>query len=235
MKVCIVQKRQAKSPAKNIREVFELLPMAADAGAELIAFQEWFLGTNPPDRIPNKFTNLLSDFAREQNVILVTGNMRIQLDKAGKQFIQVTCVIDPSGEIVLCQYKNHLYRGEQAWYRSGTETVGIQMGDLRVIATSGIDSVDAGVFGRVQSFQPSIWVAQANEHVYDAHTSNYEDVIELMKERSLQLNCPIVVPMMLGRFYGADYTGRSFAVANGQIVESATTDPQLLLVDLDVI
>lgn len=234
MKACLIQKRQAKTPAHNIRDALDCLHRAVQTGAGLVAFQEWFLGTNPPDQIPNKFTNMIADVARQSQTIVVTGNMRIQLDQAGRQFIQVTCVFDGHGNLVLSQYKNRLYKGERAWYREGDETLAGTVDGIPIVATSGIDSVDPDIYDRVCALAPKIWVAQANEHVYDAHTSDYERVIELMKERSSQLNCAILVPMMLGHFYGAQYTGRSFAVARGELLDSASAEPELLVVDIDV-
>ena len=97
--------------------------------------------------------------------------------------------------------------------------------------TAGVDKKDLDVSISDNLLTISGTLSSGGE---DAHTSDYERVIELMKERSSQLNCAILVPMMLGHFYGAQYTGRSFAVARGELLDSASAEPELLVVDIDV-
>ncbi|MDR1466884.1 MAG: hypothetical protein LBI55_00450 [Oscillospiraceae bacterium] len=232
MKVCIIQKQQSKTPANNIRSALEQLPKAIEKGADLICFQEWFLGTNPPDKIPNKFTQMLSKFAIENGVTIATGNMRIQIDDIGKKFIQLTCLIDKNGEIIIKQQKNNLYKGEMPWYVGGNKLESCSVGSDVFVVTSGFDSVNEKIYSKIKDKKPSIWIAQANEFAFDAKISMYDKLIDMMKKRSKELSCTIVVPMILGNFYGANYTGKSFVAKNGDVVSKIDDLPNLLICEV---
>jgi predicted amidohydrolase len=207
-----------KSASDNIKKVIALIPEAIGQGGEIICFNEWFLGTNPPDKIPNKFTDVLSQFAKKNNITIITGNFRIQIDAVGKKFVQVSCIIDKSGEIVLKQQKINLYKGEKAWFVPGKEVDCCNIDIGRVMVTSGFDSVDDKVYNEVQNIKPNIWVAQANEHLFSVNEDSYQTLTDIMVKRSKNLSCTIVVPMILGNFYGSNYKGRSFIAKNGAIV-----------------
>lgn len=232
MKVCIVQKQQCKNAIENIKQVLELTPKAIEEGAELICFQEWFLGTNPPDKIPNRFTNMLSDIAKNSNVMIVTGNFRIQVDDIGIKFIQVSCVIDQNGEMSLVQQKKNLYKGEEPWYVSGTEFNCCDTEFGRLVVTSGADCIDKEIHNQIKEYKPSIWIAQANAHVVNMKEDNYDMLLKLMKEKSSEYSCTIIVPMMLGTFYGAKYGGKSYIVKEGQIIASTEGDPDFLMCEI---
>jgi predicted amidohydrolase len=229
VKVCIIQKEQKKNTVNNIKEAISLLPVSMEkTDVDLICFQEWFLGTNPPDKIPNKFTNMLSDFAKKNNVFIATGNMRIQIDNVGKKFIQKSCLIDRNGEIIIQQQKNHLYKGEIPWYESGKGVEFATLDNYKVAITSGFDSVEEDIYKVIKENNPDIWIAQSNEFIFDAKISMYDKLVNLMKERSQELNCPIIVPMILGKFYGANYTGKSFVVKDGEIIAQIGNSPAQL-------
>jgi len=229
MKVCIIQKEQKKNSVNNIKDVINLLPVCLKQNeVDLICFQEWFLGTNPPDKIPNKFTNMLSDYAKSNNVSIATGNMRIQIDDIGKTFIQKSCLIDRRGEIIIQQQKNHLYKGELPWYESGKGIKFATLDNLKVALTSGLDSVEEDIYKVIKENSPNIWIAQSNEFIFDAKNSMFIKLVSLMKERSKALGCSIIVPMILGKFYGTNYTGKSFMVKDGEVIAQIDDTPAQL-------
>lgn len=232
MKLCIVQKTHMKNTRENIKKVIELVPEAIKQGADIICFSEWFLGTNPPDQIPNKFTQILSEYAQKDQKIIITGNFRIQIDAVGKKFKQVSIAIDKQGEIAFVQQKNNLYKGEKPWFVSGEEVTGYNMEFGNLAVTSGLDSIDEAVYSKIKEIKPDLWVAQANEHVYDPKIPMYDKLVDLVKKRSEELSCIIAVPMILGGFYGCNYYGKSFIVKNGEVVAGMDDKDGFLFYDI---
>ncbi len=232
MKLCIVQNTHMKNARENISKTIQIIPEAIKQGADMICFSEWFLGTNPPDQIPNKFTQILSDYAKKDGKVIVTGNFRIQIDAIGKKFKQVSIVIDKKGEIVLVQQKVNLYKGEKPWFVSGNKVSGWSMENGNIAVTSGLDSIDEAVYSDIKEIKPYLWLAQANEHVFDPNIPMYEQLVEIVKKRSIELSCIIAVPMILGGFYGCNYHGKSFIVKNGEVVASMDDKEGLLFYDV---
>ena len=233
MKICIIQKQQSKTPANNIKSVLEYLAKTSKLNVDLVCFQEWFLGTNPPDKIPNKFTQMLSDFAIKNKVMIATGNMRVQIDKIGKKFIQLSCLIDKNGEIVIKQQKNNLYKGELPWYEGASNQLESYSDDSNVfIVTSGFDSVNENIYSKIKEKRPNIWVAQANEFVFDANVGMYDKLVNIINKRSQELSCTIIVPMILGNFYGANYSGRSFVSNKGTVLSEIGSLPDILVCEV---
>ncbi|KOY65400.1 carbon-nitrogen hydrolase family protein [Clostridium sporogenes] len=233
MNLCIVQKEHLKTPRANIKKVLEIIPKVIDKGADVICFSEWFLGTNPPDQVPNKFTNMLSEYAKNNNISIITGNFRIQIDDVGKKFIQMSLVINNKGEIILKQGKINLYKAEKHWFIPGEDINYCELSGLgKVVVTSGLDSTDIEVYNKVKELKPSIWVAQANEFLFNNDEVGYDKLVDIYKERSLEMNCTIVVPMILGSMFGAKYEGRSFIIKNGELVSTAGKEEELLFYDI---
>lgn len=232
MKICIVQKKNFKNPKKNIDRVIELVPKAIEAGGDIICFSEWFLGTNPADKIPNKFTDKLSEYAQKYNKIIVTGNFRIQVDSVGRKFVQVSCIINQQGEIIFQQKKINLYKGEKPWFLPGSklEYCNAEIGNI--VVTSGLDSINDDIYDEIKKIKPSIWIAQANEEVMEPKVDRYEELRNLIKRRSSELGCLVICPMMLGNFYGSEYKGRSYIVENGNVVKELDNNDGFLLYDI---
>ena len=60
----------------------------------------------------------------------------------------------------------------------------------------------------------------------------YDKLVNIINKRSQELSCTIIVPMILGNFYGANYSGRSFVSNKGTVLSEIGSLPDILVCEV---
>jgi hypothetical protein len=60
----------------------------------------------------------------------------------------------------------------------------------------------------------------------DMNVDQRDQLVDLYKKRSEETGCVIIVPMILGKIYGGNYNGKSFAIKNGNLIYETDNKPR---------
>ncbi len=208
---------------KALARAKESVRQAASRGADIVVFPEWFLGLNPVEVIPNRFTESLSLLARELGIMIITGSLRV-LDNETIKKQQKGLVIDQDGTIVGTQTKMTFQPTERPWFEPGTGISAIHTRFGRLVILLGLDALDPTLWESTRSLQPDIVVMATSPHTV-AERNALQD---LAINHSLNMQNTIIVAPFLGRFAGQNYIGGAVIAQQGRLVSMAGDDPTLL-------
>lgn len=149
LNVAIIQMNSQDDKQANVAAALDLIDRAAATGARLIVLPEvWpYLGPDDVNRdqaetIPGPITELLAQRARRHGVYIHGGSI-YETRPGDPGMYNTTVVIDPTGEIIACYSKIHMYDvvldGVATFQESATVTPGDQ------IAVTEIDGIPVGL------------------------------------------------------------------------------------------
>lgn len=222
--------RIAVSQAPYIRDVDAAMTrtlahmrQAASRGADIVVFPEWFMGLNPVEIIPNRFTERLSQWARELNLIVVTGSLRALEPDSGKKQ-QRGMIIERDGTIAGSQAKMHFWPTERPWFEPGTGIQAITTRWGRIIILLGLDALDPDIWTQVVMLRPDLVVVAASPR----NQAEKNHLQELAVTRSQEIQATVVLSPLVGRFSGTAYLGGALIAHQGRIL-SLTDDEETVL------
>lgn len=236
--------RIAVSQAPYLRDVDESLGrairhmrQAASRGADIIVFPEWFLGLNPVEMMPNRFTERLSRAAQELNLAVVTGSIRSLEPENGKKQ-QRGLAVEADGTLAGSQAKMQFLPTERPWFEPGTGITPIPTRWGRFVLLLGLDALDPALWEECQEYKPNVVVMAANPRTSAERTA----LQELAVSRSLKARALVVLAPLMGRFAGTHYLGGALVAHEGRILATAddhervlvTGDPEAPLIQLGV-
>lgn len=119
----LVQMKMGAGAQENLAHAISLIGQAAKKGAQIVCLPELF--TAPyfahsaggkekaakeyAEPIPGKITQVLSDAAKTNNIVLVAGSL---YEKAGNKFYNTSCVFDADGKMLGIYRKMHIPQDE---------------------------------------------------------------------------------------------------------------------------
>ncbi|MCL5012388.1 MAG: amidohydrolase family protein [Firmicutes bacterium] len=211
---------------KALARAKESIRQAASRGADIVVFPEWFLGLNPVEVIPNRFTDTLSLMARELGLMIVTGSLRV-LDNETIKKQQKGLVIDQDGTIVGTQTKMTFQPTERPWFEPGPGISAIHTRFGRLIILLGLDALDRALWDSARGFQPDIVVMATSPR----NVAEQNELQDLAINHSLDIQGTVLVAPFLGRFSGQNYIGGAVIAHQGRLVSMAGEDPTLLMAE----
>lgn len=156
-RIAICQIAYMRELDKALTRAVECIRQAASRGAEIVVFPEWFLGLNPVEVIPNRFTDSLSIMARELGLMIITGSLRV-LDNESIKKQQKGLVIEQDGTIVGTQAKIIFQPTERPWFEPGSGISVIHTRFGRLVILLGLDALDGDLWDNARSYQPDMVV-----------------------------------------------------------------------------
>lgn len=211
---------------KALTRARESVRQAASRGADIVVFPEWFLGLNPVEVIPNRFTENLSLLARELGIMIITGSLRV-LDNETIKKQQKGLIIDQDGTIVGTQTKMTFQPTERPWFEPGVGISVIHTRFGRLVILLGLDAVDDVLWDATRGFQPDIVVmATSPKNITERNLLQ-----DLAISHSLEMQNTIIVAPFLGHFAGQNYIGGAAIAQQGRLVSMAGDEPTLLMAE----
>lgn len=211
---------------KALARAVESIRQAASRGADIAVFPEWFLGLNPVEVIPNRFTQALSHAASELGLIVVTGSVRV-LDGATIKKQQRGLVVERDGTIVGTQAKVNFQPTERPWFEPGSGITAIHTRWGRIVILLGLDAFDEGLWQEARNLQPELVVMAASPR----SIAERNKMQEVAVAHSLEIEATVVVAPLIGRFSGQNYLGGALIAHQGRLLSMAGEEPVLLMAD----
>lgn len=219
MKIALAQYRPSENIGANLNLALSACGAAVKAGAELLCFNQFFLGM-----VPNEFDadllETLSQAAKTNNLAIVTGSLVInaQSCKASSAFF------NPDGKLDAYEPEKTADCGR----KSSPNLFITKLGPLLVLDE--LEAYDSGIDSVVQQVKPKIILMQAGA----ISLLELEAIKELTIDRSYNQAHLVMTVSMAGEFAGQSYLGSTMAVMQGQILGEALTDSSdLLVVEVD--
>lgn len=223
--------RIAASQAPYVREVEVALQrvlshmrQAASRGADIIVFPEWFLGLNPVEIVPNRLTDKIGALAKELNLMVITGSLRVLDNDTGKKQ-QRGLIIERDGTLVGSQAKMGFLPTERPWFEPGAGIVPIATSWGKLVILLGLDAIDPGLWNATLAARPSLAILACSAKT----AQERQHLQELAVTRSLELDGTVILTPLLGRFGGAQYVGGTVIAHHGRIISSAEDDETLVM------
>lgn len=223
--------RIAVSQAPYIRDVdaaiaraLDHMRHAASRGVDIVIFPEWFLGLNPVEVLPNRFTERLSRLARDLNVMVVTGSVRALEPESGKKQ-QRSLVIEPNGTLAGSHAKLLFHPTERPWFEPGPSVSAISTRWGRIVILPGLDAVDPDIWDITRELAPDLVVMAANPRT----VAERSHIQELAIQRSHDVQATVVVAPLAGRFSGASYVGGALIADHGRVLGMADEQETILI------
>lgn len=236
--------RIAVSQAQYVRDVdaalsrtLDHMKQAASRGIDIIVFPEWFMGLNPVEVVPNRFTERISQAARDLGLMVVAGSLRTLDAKTGKKQ-QCSLVLERDGTVAGLQAKLLFYPTERPWFEPGTGLAAISTGWGRIVILPGLDALDRDIWRETTILHPQLVVMATSAK----NQSERHALQELAVSRSVDLAATVVLASLLGRFSGTHYVGGALIAHRGRVLTAAgddelvlmTSDPEAPLIQLGV-
>lgn len=224
MKIAVSNFEYANMFQANLNKSALQAQTAAEAGADILVFHEWFLGINPVGTVPNKVTDEISRMARENNLTIVSGGIRF-IDEQGKTSVG-SFVFDNHGDIVGCQPKVRLYDNESQWMTPGEAIAPIctEFGPILILSgADGLDRTDSLTTVAAQQ-DLSLIVMQCTEFSSEGAAQIRQTAMDL----SVAASCPCVVAGIRGFFYEQECHGESAVMAGGSIVARGSSEDKVV-------
>lgn len=225
-RIAICQIAYMRELDKALTRAVECIRQAASRGAEIVVFPEWFLGLNPVEVIPNRFTDSLSIMARELGLMIITGSLRV-LDNESIKKQQKGLVIEQDGTIVGTQAKIIFQPTERPWFEPGSGISVIHTRFGRLVILLGLDALDGDLWDNARSYQPDMVVMATSPR----NVAERNQLQELAVSHSLDIQGTVVVSPLLGRFAGQNYIGGAVISHKGRLLSMAGEEPTLLLTE----
>ncbi|PSR23166.1 MAG: acyltransferase [Sulfobacillus acidophilus] len=203
---------------------FEHLRHAASRGVDIMVFPEWFLGLNPVDVLPNRYTERISRVARELNVMVIAGSIRaLEPDTGRKQ--QRSLVIESDGTLVGSHAKLLFHPTERPWFEPGVGVFAIASRWGRIIVLPGLDALDPEIWHSARELTPDLVVMAANPRTLSERNAAQELTIQ----RSQEIDGTVVLAPLLGRFSGSSYVGGALIAHQGRMLGMADDQETVLI------
>ena len=214
MKIAVSNFRYASMFQSNLNKAALQAKAAAENGAEILVFHEWFLGINPIGTVPNKVTDELGRLARENRLTIVSGGIRF-IDEDGSTRVG-SFVFDTAGAIVGVQPKIHLYENERQWLAPGRAIAPVVTALGRILILSGADGLDRARALQTVSDHPDLQliVLQCTEFSEEGALGIQQTAVEM----SSLAGCPCVIAGIHGFFYEQECYGQSAVADDGALV-----------------
>lgn len=212
-RIAVLQAPFLRDTRQALERTLRYMRQAASRGADILVVGEWFLGLNPVDVVPNRMTAQIQEAARDLNLMVVTGGIRV-LDPDTGQKQQRALVIDRDGTLIGQQAKMHFQPLEQPWFEPGEAIAAITTRWGRVTILLGLDATDRDRWEEARAADPTLVVMAVGAR------SAHERIAlqELAVSRSQLLDATVVLAPMLGRFSGQTYVASALIAEKGHIL-----------------
>ena len=219
MKIALAQYRPGETVDGNLKLALEAGAKAASAGAELICYNQFFLGLIPPT-YDARLIETLSQASKKNQLAAVTGNLVINSDSCEAS----SAYFDKNGNLAAFEpEKSAVCKMEPP-----TELFETALGPMLVLEE--LEAYDGAIDASIQEVKPRIIVMQVSA----ISLLELEAIKELAIDRSYNQAPLVLTVSMVGEFAGQNYLGCSMAVMQGQILgEAAAAEDDLLIVNVD--
>ena len=223
-RIAVSQAPYGREVEVALNRVLAHMRQAASHGVDIIVFPEWFMGLNPVEVIPNRLTDRIGTLAKELNLMVVTGSLRVLDNDSGKKQ-QRGIVIERDGTLIGSQAKIGFIPTERPWFEPGVGITPIATSWGKLVILLGLDAVDPGHWNATLATRPSLVVlATSARTIEERHRLQ-----EIAVTRSLELDGTVILTPLLGRFGGAQYVGGAVIAHQGRIISSAEDDETLAM------
>lgn len=212
-RIAVLQAPFLRDTRQALERTLRYMRQAASRGADILVAGEWFLGLNPVDVVPNRITAQLQVAARDLNLMVVAGGIRV-LDPDTGQKQQRALVIDRDGTLLGHQAKIRFQPLEQPWFEPGEAITAITTRWGRVAILLGLDAIDRDRWEEAKEAEPSLVVMAAGAR--SAHERI--ELQELAVARSQILDTTVVLAPIMGRFSGQTYVAAALIAEKGHIL-----------------
>ncbi len=223
-RVAVSQTPYVREVELALNRVLGHMRQAASHGVDLIVFPEWFMGLNPVEVIPNRYTEKLGQLAKELNLLVITGSLRVLDGETGKKQ-QRGLVIERDGALAGSQSKILFQPTERPWFEPGINIAPINTSWGKIIVLLGLDATDPVIWQDALKLHPNLIVMAANPRT----ATERHQLQEVTVTRSLELGATVVLAPLLGRFGGVQYSGGAVIAHQGRIISSADDSETLLM------
>ncbi len=237
-RIAVSQSSYLRDSEGAIRRCLENMRHAASRGVDVIVFPEWSLGLNPVEVVPNRNTERLSRLARELNLMVITGSIRVLEPESGKK--QQRCLVfEPDGTLAGSHAKVLFHPTERPWFEPGAGINAISTRWGRVVVLPGLDGVDQDSWSQALELSPDLVVMATSPHTPTERTH----LQELAIVRSQDIQATVVLAPLKGRFSGSAYLGGALIAHEGRVLGMADEqetiliagDPEAPLIQLGVV
>ncbi len=225
MRVAVAQQQLEPTFELNMAKVSAMTKEAADRGAEVVCFGEFFLGEDIDCSGLNSVYRFILDLGSRNSICVVSGSFPLELSDA---HCDVSLMVDAEGHALGYQSKFNPNPWCLAEIRCGDE-LGVfetPLGQTSIL--SGLDAIDPEVDEHLVREHPEALIMQLSPIT----ELEREAVRELALKRSFGDANVVVVPALCG---GGDrcLMGSSFVALEGEMIAEAGRGEELLTVDLD--
>lgn len=214
--------------AKSQERAIQQMRQAASHGADVMVFPEWFLGVNPADVLPSRLSARLSQAARELNLTVITGSLRV-LDRDTGHKQQRGLVISRDGSIAGDQCKMRFLPREQPWFEPGLAISPIASDFGTIVILLGLDGSDPLRWQEALALEPHL-VLMA--HSFDSPTERSQ-IQELAMARSREIDGTVILAPLMGRFLGVNYLPGALISERGRILSASDREGLMVAGDAE--
>ncbi|KOY65410.1 amidohydrolase family protein [Clostridium sporogenes] len=226
MKIAVSNFEHSKMFQANLNKASSQAKIAANKGCDIMIFHEWFLGINPVATIPNKVTDQLSQIAKENNIMIISGSLRY-MNANGRMQVG-SLIIENTGEIIYIQPKLNLYEDEKKWLTPGESVNFCKTKYGNILVLSGLDGMTKeflnSIFEKLDE-KLDLLVLQCTEFT----TEGAAKIRKLALEISNKQKCRVVIAGLNGTFYDRKYMGESLIIEDEAIKYQPKSDNQVLI------
>ncbi len=223
-RIAVSQAPYSREVDVALHRVVSHMRQAASHGVDIIVFPEWFMGLNPVEIVPNRYTEKIGRLAKELNLVVICGSLRVLDSDTGKKQ-QRGLVIERDGTIIGSQAKILFQPTERPWFEPGTNVAPIATSWGRVVILLGLDATDANIWAEAANLRPDLVVMAASAR----SAPERNQLQELSVTRSLEVGATVILSPLLGRFGGLSYNGGAVIAHRGRIISSAEEAEILLM------
>lgn len=219
MKIALAQYQPGEEVEANLKLAIDACRAAAASGAELICFNQFFIGLVPRS-YDAALIEALSTAARDNDLAIITGNLVVD----EKSCEASSAFFDP--ENGLAAYEPERTPACGVW--SSLNLFDSALGPILVLTE--LEAYDSDIDGVIQDLKPKVIVMQVSA----ISLLELEAIKQLTIDRSYNQAHLILTVSMVGDFAGQTYLGNTMAVMQGEILgEAATNTDDLLIVEVD--
>ncbi|MCL5117014.1 MAG: carbon-nitrogen hydrolase family protein, partial [Firmicutes bacterium] len=223
-RIAVSQSPYLRDVDAALSRALEHMRHAASRGVDIIVFPEWFLGLNPVEVLPNRYTERISRLARELNVMVITGSIRALEPESGKKQ-QRSLVIEPDGTLAGSHAKLLFQPTERPWFEPGPGVGAISTRWGRIVILPGLDAVDEEIWKSTVELAPDLVIMASNPRTLTDKTQTQELAIQ----RSHEIHATVVVAPLAGRFSGSSYLGGALIADHGRVLGMADEQETILI------
>ncbi len=223
-RIAVSQAPYVRDVEVALNRVLAHMRQAAGHGMDIIVFPEWFMGLNPVEVIPNRLTQRIGTLAKELNLLVITGSLRVLDNDTGKKQ-QRGMIIERDGTLIGSQAKMGFVPTERPWFEPGLGISPITTSWGKFVILLGLDAIDPIHWNATLATRPRLVVLATSANT----TQERHHLQELAVTRSLELDGTVILSPLLGRFGGAQHVGGAVIAHQGRIISSAEDDETLVM------